>query len=216
MRYLYKILITGILTGLFVLGCGNVQDASLNPDQSSIESNVPEDSEFADLEESLNSFSKKGFIQGVIINLDGEDYYWQGPPLDPNNPNGPRDVPGHYWTVAGKNKLVAKHFNTGPFGAPQWWSSDAPDGELLYIAMVIIDTWSADKAARYASKGYIHYHEFYKISDGSPHLTLVGWFKHIARTSFTLDGGPAPQFSHAVTPGVDYEFMPNWQNPYTP
>ena len=57
MRYLYKILITGILTGLFVLGCGNVQDASLNPDQSSIESNVPEDSEFADLEESLNSFS---------------------------------------------------------------------------------------------------------------------------------------------------------------
>lgn len=32
-----------------------------------------------------------------------------------------------------------KHYHSGSFGAPVWWSSDAPDGELVYMANVIID-----------------------------------------------------------------------------
>jgi selenium-binding protein 1 len=157
--------------------------------------------------------SAAGFERWPVITLDGEDYYMAGAP---DGPNGEIDVPGHYWVQAGPNKLVAKHYNTGPFGAPKWWSSDAPDGELLYIAQVIIDTWSPEKAEMYASRGYVHYHEFVHVEDGSLHPTKVGWFKHIARTSFTLDGGPAPQFSHSVSPGVDFEFIPNYSVPYDP
>jgi len=159
----------------------------------------------------------KGFVHGIIVNLGGVDYYLEGAP---DGPGGAYDVPGHYW-VQGKgntNQLVGKHYNTGPFppNNPQWWSSDAPDGELLYIVHGIIDTWSMEKAEQYAARGYMHYHEFRKVSDGTHHPTLVLWLKHTARTSFTLDGGPAPQFAHEVTPGVDYEFIPNWAMPYNP
>jgi selenium-binding protein 1 len=157
--------------------------------------------------------SARGFERWPVITLNGVDYYWAGAP---DGPNGETDVPGHYWVQAGPRKFLAKHYNTGPFGAPQWWSSDAPDGELLYIAQVIIDAWSEEKAAWYAARGYVHYHEFVSVEDGTPHPTLVGWFKHIARASFTLDGGPAPQFAHEVTPGVDYEFIPNWDTEYSP
>ena len=157
--------------------------------------------------------SAAGFERWPVITVDGEDYYWAGAP---DGPNDETDVPGHSWVLAGPNKLVAKHFNTGPFGASQWWSSDAPDGALLYIAQVIIDEWTPEKAARYASRGYVHYHELLSVADGTPHPTKVGWFKHIARTSFTLDGGPAPQLAHEVTPGVDYEFIPNWMVEYSP
>ena len=146
-----------------------------------------------------------------MITIDGDDYYWAGAPE-----NGGTDVPGHTWRKAGKNQWIAKHYNTGPFGAPSWWSSDAPDGGLLYIAHIIIDEWTPEKAASYASRGYVHYHELLAVSDGTPHPTLVGWFKHTARTTFTLDGGPAPQFTHDVTPGVDFEFIPNGMVPYSP
>lgn len=155
----------------------------------------------------------QGFQRWPVITVDGTDYYWAGAP---DGPNGETDVPGHYWVQAGKNKLIAKHYNTGPFGAPQWWSSDAPDGELLYIADISIDEWTPDKAEKYAARGYVHYHELLSVADGTPHPTKVGWFKHTARTSFTLDGGPAPQFAHEVTPGIDFDFIPNWQTPYEP
>lgn len=157
----------------------------------------------------------KGFVHGIIVNLDGEDYYLAGAP---DGPGGATDIPGHYW-AQGKgnpNRLVGKHYNTGPFGASQWWSSDAPDGELLYIVHGIIDTWSMEKAEWYASRGYVHYHEFVRVSDGTLHPEKVLWLKHIARTSFTLDGGPHPELSHDVTPGVDYEFIPNGLMPYIP
>jgi selenium-binding protein 1 len=165
------------------------------------------------LELTVGVASAAGFERWPVITLDGEGYYMAGAP---DGPNGETDVPGHYWVQAGPNKLVAKHYNTGPFGAPQWWSSDAPDGELLYMAQVIIDTWSPEKAEAYAARGYVHYHEFVSVADGSLHPTKVGWFKHIARTSFTLDGGPGPAFYHSVTPGVDYEFIPNWMKEYSP
>jgi selenium-binding protein 1 len=155
-----------------------------------------------------------GLVHGIIVKLDGDDYYLAGPP---DGPGGEKDVPGHYWVLVGKNKLIGKHYNTGPFGAANWWSSDAPDGELLYMVHGIIDTWSPEKADQYASRGYVHKHEFVRVSDGTLHPSKVIWFKHIARTSFTLDGGPGapnPPYEHEVTPGVDYEFPNNYNAPY--
>jgi hypothetical protein len=154
------------------------------------------------------------FVHGIVVTVDGTDYYFAGAP---DGPNGEYDIPGHYWVKAGPKQFVAKHYNTGPFGAPQWWSSDAPDGGLLYIVHGIIDTWSEEKAADYAARGYIHYHELVETSDvDTLHPTKVVWLKHIARTFFTLDGGPHPELSHELTPGVDYEFVPNGMVPYAP
>lgn len=158
--------------------------------------------------------SAGGFVRGIVVNVDGVDYYLAGPP---DAPGGARDVPGHYWVQAGPDKLVGKHYNTGPFGAPQWWSSDAPDGEFLFKVDGIIDTWSPEKAARYASRGYVHYHELISVADGSLHPDKVVWLKHTARTSFTLDGGPHPPHDPPyITPGVAYNFLPNWDKPYNP
>jgi len=153
----------------------------------------------------------KGFTHAIVVDVDGVDYYLAGAP---DGPGGATDIPGHHWVQAGPKHLVGKHYNTGPFGAPQWWSSDAPDGELLYVVHAIIDTWSAEKADDYASRGYVHYHELLKVSDGTLHPSKVLWLKHTARTSFTLDLGPHPELSHSVTPGVDYDFIPNGFMPY--
>jgi len=155
----------------------------------------------------------KGFVHGIVVNVDGVDYYLSGPP---DGPNGATDIPGHYWVQASPNQLVGKHYNEGPFGATQWWSSDAPDGELLYIVHAIIDTWSPEKAETYAEKGYIHYHELITVDGGVLHPNKVVWLKHTARTNFTLDGGPHPELSHAVSPGVDLEFVPNGMMEYSP
>lgn len=152
------------------------------------------------------------FVHGFVFNIDGEDYYAAGAP---DGPMGEVDVPGHEWIKISDTEYFALHYNTGPDGAAQWWSSDAPDGELLYVANVIIDTWSEEKAAKYAERGYVHYHEFITVADGTLHPDKVGWFQHIALTSFTLDGGPAGDMPYEVTPGIDYGFLPNGMNPYT-
>jgi selenium-binding protein 1 len=155
----------------------------------------------------------KGFTHALVLDVDGYEYYMAGAP---DGPGGATDIPGHYWVQAGPNQVVGKHYNTGPFGAPQWWSSDAPDGEYLYKVHGIIDTWSEGKAESYAERGYVHYHELLNVDTGEPHPTKVVWLKHTARTSFNLDGGPAPQFAHEVTPGVGFEFIPNGSMPYEP
>ncbi len=160
---------------------------------------------------STSSAMAKGFVHGIVINVDETDYYLMGPE---DGPNGEKDVPGHYWVQAGPKQLQGKHYNTGPFEAAEWWSSDADDGELLYIVHGIIDTWSEEKAEQYASKGYVHYHMLVTVSDGTPHPDKVVWLKHTARTSFTLDGGPHPELAHEVTPGIDYEFVPHYSMPY--
>jgi len=157
--------------------------------------------------------SAQGFVHGPVIVIDGDDYYMAGVP---DAPGGITDIPGHYWVQAGPNQVVGKHYNTGPFGAPQWWSSDAPDGSLLFTIHGIIDTWSPEKAEMYAARGYTHYHEFLSVATGEEHPTKVVWLKHTAVASFNFDGGPMSMFSHHVTPGVDYEFMPNGMMPYTP
>ncbi len=141
-----------------------------------------------------------GFESEPEIVVDGVDYT--------------TTIGGHFWRQTGPNRIVAKHYNTtGPTGAN--WSSDAPDGELLYVVHGIIDTWSLEKAAFYASRGYMHYHELVD-ADEIEHPTKVIWLKHTAVATFTLDGVPMPKFVHDVTPGVDFEFIPNGMMEYDP
>lgn len=154
-----------------------------------------------------------GFVHGIVIPVNGEDYYLAGAP---DGPDGATDIPGHYWALVESRQLVGKHYNTGPSGAAQWWSLDADDGELLYTVDAIIDTWSETKAIYYISKGYVHYHELARVSDGQLHPSKVVWLRHTARTSFTLDGGPHPELSHQVVPGLDLDFIPNALQPYAP
>ncbi|MHA2238130.1 MAG: hypothetical protein ACXAB2_07140, partial [Candidatus Hodarchaeales archaeon] len=149
---------------------------------------------------------------GIVIPIDGEDYYLAGPPI---GPNGENDVPGHYWIQAGSRFVIGKHYNEGPFGSPSCWSSDAPDGALLYVVIGKIDIWTPEISMKMASRGFVHYHEFVRVSDGLLHPTKVLWLMHIAVRSFTFDGGPHPGMAvHYVTPGVDYDFLSNWMNPY--
>ncbi len=162
---------------------------------------------------SLTSAAAAGFVHAPVIHVDGESYYLAGAP---DGPGGASDIPGHTWNMAGPRQLVGKHYNTGPFGASQWWSSDAPDGALLYTVHGIIDTWSPAKAAAYDRRGYGHYHELVSVVDGSLHPSKVVWLRHTARMSFTLDGGPHPELVHAVSPGLDREFIPNGAMPYNP
>ncbi len=147
-----------------------------------------------------------GFSPKPVIAVDGEEYTTA--------------IPGHYWRQTGPNRVVAKHYNTGPAGAAQWWSSDARDGELLYVVHGIIDTWSVEKAESYARRGYMHHHELTSADDGALHADKVIWLKHTAVATFTLDGGPPPAQdvfgSHDVTPGPDFEFFPNGKKPYNP
>lgn len=154
-----------------------------------------------------------GFQHGPVLNVDGTEYYLAGAP---DGPDGAFDIPGHEWVVGGGNQVTGRHYNTGPFGAPQWWSSDAPDGGLLYVVHGIVDEWTPEKAAMYADRGYIHYHELITVSDGALHPSKVVWLHHTARARFTLDGGPHPELAHEVTPGVDLEFIPNGLTPYSP
>jgi hypothetical protein len=205
-----KFMIIVMIAGLFI-ACDT--NEVIDPVDASSDLQFKTDQQF----KTANGKIGNAFVHGIIVEIDGEDYYFTGPP---DGLNGTKDVPGHYWKMAGKNKLVGKHFNEGPFGAPQWWSSDADDGAFLYMVHAIIDTWSLEKAEYYASRGYVHYHEFESVANpGELHPTKIVWLKHTAVTSFTLDGGPGapnPPYEHYVTPGVDPLFPRNGFDPYNP
>ena len=194
----YSLFAMGLLALVVLAGCSNQSDTVLAP-TTSIDSSEPA------------SKVARGFVHGIVVNLDGVDYYMAGAP---DGPGGAVDVPGHSWRQSSSRVILGKHYNTGPFGAPKWWSSDAPDGVLLYNVKGVIDTWGAAKAQVYASKGFMHYHEFIRVDNGDVHPTKVIWLRHVAVRSFTLDGGPAPALGHSVSPGIDYEIIPNWMNPY--
>lgn len=141
-------------------------------------------------------------------------------------------MPGSYWKQLTPSTLAGLRYNIGPFGEANWWSSDAPNGQRIYSIHAIIDTWSPDKAINYARKGYVHYHMLQRVDNGQFHPTLVVWFRSRAHfaclyenlwsmcdpngQSFILDGGPTDlpfNLPHLVTPGIDFQFLPNWLYP---
>lgn len=145
----------------------------------------------------------KGFVSGIAINYDGNTYYFHGMPVGEG-----WDIPGHEWVQAGPYHLRGKHYNTGP--SPQFWSPDAPEGELLYVVDAIIDVQPSDlspeKEAFYKARGYVHQH-FLVDENGIPVPGITAYLKHTARTSFNL---VHMTFDYDVTPGIDYNFLPNW------
>ena len=124
--------------------------------------------------EAVMSGIPEPYTHGIVVDIDGEDYYFDGPA---DAMNGGKDIPGHYWVQLDASNLQRLHYNTGPAMAPNWWSSDAGDGVLLYTVGAIIDTWTQDNAKSYAAMGYIHYHELVKVSDGSPHPSKIIWLR---------------------------------------
>ncbi len=159
----------------------------------------------------------KEFVHGITIKLGHDLYHFSGPP---DGPNGESDVPGHKWLKVGKNRFLGKHFNTGPFGAPNFWSSDAGDGALLYVMDAVIDKWSEVKALQYFMKGYAHYHTLVNVRTGLLHPKKVVWFKHVAVKDFKFDGPDVLAFNgmeaYEVSQGVDYKMAPKWDVPYNP
>lgn len=177
-----------------------------------------------------------GFTHRPEIFLDDRFWYFSAPELELNfDQHGqPQDLPGHCWSpaldAAGFKRFIGKHFNTGPLGMggpASWWSSDAGDHAQLYWVDAVISPWSPEIAARRARDGYVHYHELVRKDDGCLHPTLVAWLRHTALQEFTFDGGP-PQarpdgrpfrprnVPHAVHPGLDLSFPPNYDIRYLP
>jgi hypothetical protein len=154
------------------------------------------------------------FVHGIVVNLNGSDYYFDGPT---DAKGGAKDAPGHYWRQVSSDHIYGLHYNTGPFGETNWWSSDAKGDELLYLTDAIIAPWTNETATDMAKNGYVHYHEFVRTDNGEKHPTLVAWFKHVAiPKSFTLDKGADPTQSHKVEDGIDYKFLNNYNIPYDP
>jgi len=179
-----------------------------------------------------------GFIHRVEVRVDGEDWYLLGPELEllDLQMGQAQDIPGHCWVKSpplypgGPDRLLGKHYNTGPIGAgrpPRFWSSDAGDDAQLYWVDTVIDIWSPSVAAERQELGYVHYHELVRPGDGCVHPTKVLWFRHHALKSFTFDGGPpltrpdgtpfrTRNIPHEVDPGIDFAFPPNYDIEYRP
>ena len=159
-----------------------------------------------------NKWSKP-FVHGIVIEIGHHEYYLEGAP---DGPNGEQDIPGHEWVQVSKNTIIGKHYNTGPFGAPNFWSFDAPDGALLWTMIGKIDVWTEAKAAHYYTEGYIHYHSLVSVKTGKRHPKLVVWLRHSAVMDFTFDGLPDAVEPYPVKIGSDYKMGPNWNIPYDP
>jgi len=155
----------------------------------------------------------KGFEHGIKLDIEGEYYYFKGPGSTP----GAIDVPGHTWVQAGHRQVIGRHYNVGPGGAPSWWAASEPDGVLLYKVHGVFDkppgNISNEREQWLKSRGYVHVHELVNASnpmnpDGTWNEAedLVVYLKHTAVREF--------DFTHMavrhVTPGIDYDFMPNW------
>ncbi len=151
------------------------------------------------------------FEHGIALDIDGENWYFAGPgSVDP----AVSDVPGHTWVQTGPYQVVGRHYNVGPFAAAgnPWWASEEPYGVLLYKVDGIIAPSPTEIDEEYEAhlkkKGYVHVHELVNASgDESP--DMVVYLKHTAVRSFVFNP-PMVAIPHDVTPGIDFEFMPNW------
>ena len=164
---------------------------------------------------SNNNYQKSQiFTHGLVVQLDNVGYYFDGPA---DGTNGTKDAPGHYWWQDTPSHLYGLHYNIGPFGEENWWSSDAKGNELLYVVDVIIAPWTNTTAYEFAKQGYVHYHELVRTDNGEKHPELVAWFKHVAvPAGFILDKGAMPDDKHIVSAGIDYRFLNNYFIPYDP
>ncbi len=151
---------------------------------------------------------ESAFTDSIEIIIDGEHYTLE------DITEGAQGLPGHEWLKVSDTEYFALHHNVGADDAESWWATGTDNDKLLYVANVVIDIWTAEKAESYAERGYVYYHPLLRTEDGTRHPELVAWFQHIAIESFILDGGPQPLLGHEVNPGIDMLFLPNWSTPY--
>jgi hypothetical protein len=155
----------------------------------------------------------KAFEHGLAVEIEGNEYYFKGP----GSVMGVIDVPGHTWVQSGPTHVEGKHYNVGPWFAPAnapWWATGEPYGVLLYQVKGIIDVPPEDLTDKeeqwYKKHGYVHVHEFVD-GNGIELEDYVVYLKHTAVQEFYFNGGPmAPLSNHQVSPGIDYNFIPNW------
>jgi hypothetical protein len=221
MKYLNFIIIVTvivILAGTLVANNNNVFAQNLNINASSEIIQSVDNKTYSSFEKdksSLNNYQKsQTFTHGIVVKIDNIGYYFDGPA---DGANGTKDAPGHYWWQDTPTHLYGLHYNIGPFGEEQWWSSDAKGNELLYVVDVIIAPWTNNTAYEFAKQGYVHYHELVRTDNGEKHPELVAWFKHVAvPAAFILDKGAMPEDKHIVGAGIDYRFLNNYFIPYNP
>ena len=221
MKYLNLIIIgtvIAILAGILVANNNNAFAQNLTINASSGITQSANNETYSSVEKdksSLNNYQKsQTFTHGIVVKIDNIGYYFDGPA---DGANGTKDAPGHYWWQDAPTHLYGLHYNIGPFGEEQWWSSDAKDNELLYVVDVIIAPWTNKTAYEFAKQGYVHYHELVRTDNGEKHPELVAWFKHVAvPAGFILDKGPIPEDKHIVAAGIDYRFLNNYLIPYNP
>ena len=77
----------------------------------------------------------KGFVHRIALNIESKTWYFTGLGSIPDV----MDLPGHTWVQTGPYKVVGKHYNIGPNGAPSWWATDEKSGIQLYKVDGIID-----------------------------------------------------------------------------
>jgi len=71
-----------------VVACSDISDNPAAPEGSSFAND-----KFANLSNNdITSLAKGGFTHGIVIPVDGEDYYFAGAP---DGLNGAKDIPGH-------------------------------------------------------------------------------------------------------------------------
>ena len=221
MKYLNLIIIgtvIAILAGILVANNNNAFAQNLTINASSGITQSANNETYSSVEKdksSLNNYQKsQTFTHGIVVKIDNIGYYFDGPA---DGANGTKDAPGHYWWQDAPTHLYGLHYNIGPFGEEQWWSSDVKDNELLYVVDVIIAPWTNKTAYEFAKQGYVHYHELVRTDNGEKHPELVAWFKHVAvPAGFILDKGPIPEDKHIVAAGIDYRFLNNYLIPYNP
>ncbi len=157
----------------------------------------------------------KEFIHGITFKVDDQQYNITGAP---DGPNGEQDIPGHYWLQTDKNNFVGQHYNTGPFGAEKWWSSDTDNAALLWVLEAKLDIWSQVKAIKYFSRGFVGYQPIINVTTGKLHPKKVLWLKHVSIRNFTFDGleplAFAGQKPHKVIKGIDFNMDINWNVEY--
>jgi hypothetical protein len=222
MKYLhFAIIVTTIvvLGGTFVYNNNNISAQNLTTNASSDIITQSANNETYDSYEndnsSLNNYQKsQTFTHGIVVQIDNIGYYFDGPA---DGANGTKDAPGHYWWQDAPRHLYGLHYNIGPYGEEQWWSSNAKGNDLLYVVDVIIEPWTNKTAYEFAKQGYVHYHELVRTDNGEKHPELVAWFKHVAvPVAFILDKGAIPEDKHIVAAGIDYRFLNNYFIPYNP
>lgn len=220
MKYLNLIIIVTvipILAGILNVNSSEIFALNLNTNSSSGMTHSVNNETYisSNNNSTLNNYQEsQTFTHGLVVKIDNVGYYFDGPS---DGANGTKDAPGHYWWQDTPHHLYGLHYNIGPFGEQNWWSSDTKGNELLYLVDVIIAPWTNTTAYEFAKQGYVHYHELVKTDSGEKHPELVAWFKHVAvPASFILDKGPMQEDKHIVSAGIDYRFLNNYFIPYDP